>query len=215
MKQTFLLNDLIYIIFAKGLLLKPKSKFIKTETVNQIVDIFKEMIDEKIAYDQLDDDKAYHYKLEMIEKIEKEVNKMNKAQLWEFLSFKYAMFQIFEIAKNNILNDDSGRELLVENEQYLFEFLDHFPDIYYETVVDANEALGSFHLDYITKVLYEKEGYLLGVYDGIATADGLNKFDGSSPYLKYFEISIQDVNTKQQLKPNYVIFGVDKFNLEI
>ena len=109
MKQTFLLNDLIYIIFAKGLLLKPKSKFIKTETVNQIVDIFKEMIDEKIAYDQLDDDKAYHYKLEMIEKIEKEVNKMNKAQLWEFLSFKYAMYQIFEIAKNNILNDDSCR----------------------------------------------------------------------------------------------------------
>lgn len=210
-----LLNEVIYIIYSLGFVLENKSSFNKSEAISDIMTIFSRFVEEKAASDKLDKNETVKFKTEMITSLAAELGSMKKAELWEYLNKKRIMYQSFEEIVNIILTDKTKLDLLINNEQELFAFLDNFPNLYYESVSDANELLGSFHINYHLKFLFEKGGYLLGCYDGIVTSVEYKDFDGSTPYLKYYEFGLEDVKQKKILKPNYVIFSPHKYDYDI
>lgn len=210
-----LLDDVIYIIFSKGYMIESKSYFRKHQTISELLSIFSQIIDERILRDEMSDDEAFTFKEEMLSEMTIILSSHKKDELYGYLERKSIIFNWFKIIKNIILTDESDLDILVENEEDLYAFLKNFPDMYYETLSDANELLGSFNINYNLKFLFEEDGYLMGVYDGIVTTVEIDQFDGSTPYLKYYEFGVEDKETHTVLNPRYVFFSPDKHSMEI
>lgn len=208
-----ILNDVVYLLLAKGLEVNSYSSFVKKNTVEEILKIFDDVIDWRIANEKMETEEAFEFKTHSLKLMNEVLTKTNKENLWNFISKKQQMFYLLEEIRWFILNDESGLDIYFDHDEYLTNFLDNFPDLYYETLDEANELLSNFNINYQLNMLYEKDGYVLGVYNGIVTTVPFEEFDGSTPYLKYYEVAIG--YDDETIKPRYVLCGVDHLGIEI
>ena len=158
-------------------------------------------------------DFAFEFKEKSLNEMNDILKKASRLDLWTFLYQKQTMFNLLEEIRKFIISDESDLDIVFDRDEYLTDFLNNFPDLYYESINEANELLSNFNINYEFGVLYQKDEYVLGLYDGIVTTVPFEDFDGSTPYLKYYEIV---VGTREKtLIPRYVLCGVDIIGIEI
>ena len=213
MIQSSILGKVVYFLFADGLSVKSYSSFVKKDAVKTINQLFDSLIDKKIKLDEMEVDFAFEFKEKSLNKMNDILKKASRLDLWTFLYQKQTMFNLLEEIRKFIISDESDLDIVFDRDEYLTDFLNNFPDLYYESINEANELLSNFNINYEFGVLYQKDEYVLGLYDGIVTTVPFEDFDGSTPYLKYYEIV---VGTREKtLIPRYVLCGVDIIGIEI
>ena len=213
MIQSSILGKVVYFLFADGLSVKSYSSFIKKDAVKTINQLFDSLIDKKIKLDEMEIDFAFEFKEKSLNEMNDILKKASRLDLWTFLYQKQTMFNLLEEIRKFIISDESDLDIVFDRDEYLTDFLNNFPDLYYESLNEANELLSNFNINYEFGVLYQKDEYVLGLYDGIVTTVPFEDFDGSTPYLKYYEIV---VGTREKtLIPRYVLCGVDIIGIEI
>ncbi len=213
MIQSSILGKVVYFLFADGLSVKSYSSFVKKDAVKTINQLFDSLIDKKIKLDEMEIDFAFEFKEKSLNEMNDILKKASRLDLWTFLYQKQTMFNLLEEIRKFIISDESDLDIVFDRDEYLTDFLNNFPDLYYESINEANELLSNFNINYEFGVLYQKDEYVLGLYDGIVTTVPFEDFDGSTPYLKYYEIV---VGTREKtLIPRYVLCGVDIIGIEI
>src|SRR5690554_4858863 len=213
MIQSSILGKVVYFLFADGLSVKSYSSFVKKDAVKTINQLFDSLIDKKIKLDEMEIDFAFEFKEKSLNEMNDILKKTSRLDLWTFLYQKQTMFNLLEEIRKFIISDESDLDIVFDRDEYLTDFLNNFPDLYYESLNEANELLSNFNINYEFGVLYQKDEYVLGLYDGIVTTVPFEDFDGSTPYLKYYEIV---VGTREKtLMPRYVLCGVDIIGIEI
>ena len=213
MIQSSILGKVVYFLFADGLSVKSYSSFVKKDAVKTINQLFDSLIDKKIKLDEMEIDFAFEFKEKSLNEMNDILKKASRLDLWTFLYQKQTMFNLLEEIRKFIISDESDLDIVFDRDEYLTDFLNNFPDLYYESLNEANELLSNFNINYEFGVLYQKDEYVLGLYDGIVTTVPFVVFDGSTPYLKYYEIV---VGTREKtLIPRYVLCGVDIIGIEI
>lgn len=213
MIQSSILGKVVYFLFADGLSVKSYSSFVKKDAVKTINQLFDSLIDKKIKLDEMEIDFAFEFKEKSLNEMNDILKKASRLDLWTFLYQKQTMFNLLEEIRKFIISDESDLDIVFDRDEYLTDFLNNFPDLYYESLNEANELLSNFNINYEFGVLYQKDEYVLGLYDGIVTTVPFEDFDGSTPYLKYYEIV---VGTREKtLIPRYVLCGVDYIGIEI
>ncbi|NLL69370.1 MAG: hypothetical protein GX232_04090 [Acholeplasmataceae bacterium] len=213
MIQSSILGKVVYFLFADGLSVKSYSSFVKKDAVKTINQLFDSLIDKKIKLDEMEIDFAFEFKEKSLNEMNDILKKASRLDLWTFLYQKQTMFNLLEEIRKFIISDESDLDIVFDRDEYLTDFLNNFPDLYYESLNEANELLSNFNINYEFGVLYQKDEYVLGLYDGIVTTVPFEDFDGSTPYLKYYEIV---VGTREKtLIPRYVLCGVDIIGIEI
>lgn len=213
MIQSSILGKVVYFLFADGLSVKSYSSFVKKDAVKTINQLFDSLIDKKIKLDEMEIDFAFEFKEKSLNEMNDILKKASRLDLWTFLYQKQTMFNLLEEIRKFIISDESDLDIVFDHDEYLTDFLNNFPDLYYESLNEANELLSNFNINYEFGVLYQKDEYVLGLYDGIVTTVPFEDFDGSTPYLKYYEIV---VGTREKtLIPRYVLCGVDIIGIEI
>ena len=213
MIQSSILGKVIYFLLADGLSVKSYSSFVKKDAVKTINQLFDSLIDKKIRFDEMEIDFAFEFKEKSLNEMNDILKKTSRLDLWTFLYQKQTMFNLLEEIRKFIISDESDLDIVFDRDEYLTDFLNNFPDLYYESLNEANELLSNFNINYEFSVLYQKDEYVLGLYNGIVTTVPFEDFDGSTPYLKYYEIV---VGTKEQtLIPRYVLCGVDIVGIEL
>lgn len=213
MIQSSILGKVVYFLFADGLSVKSYSSFAKKDAVKTINQLFDSLIDKKIKLDEMEIDFAFEFKEKSLNEMNDILKKASRLDLWTFLYQKQTMFNLLEEIRKFIISDESDLDIVFDRDEYLTDFLNNFPDLYYESLNEANELLSNFNINYEFGVLYQKDEYVLGLYDGIVTTVPFEDFDGSTPYLKYYEIV---VGTREKtLIPRYVLCGVDIIGIEI
>lgn len=213
MIQSSILGKVVYFLFADGLSVKSYSSFVKKDAVKTINQLFDSLIDKKIKLDEMEIDFAFEFKEKSLNEMNDILKKASRLDLWTFLYQKQTMFNLLEEIRKFIISDESDLDIVFDRDEYLTDFLNNFPDLYYESLNEANELLSNFNINYEFDVLYQKDEYVLGLYDGIVTTVPFEDFDGSTPYLKYYEIV---VGTREKtLIPRYVLCGVDIIGIEI
>ena len=213
MIQSSILGKVVYFLFADGLSVKSYSSFVKKDAVKTINQLFDSLIDKKIKLEEMEIDFAFEFKEKSLNEMNDILKKASRLDLWTFLYQKQTMFNLLEEIRKFIISDESDLDIVFDRDEYLTDFLNNFPDLYYESLNEANELLSNFNINYEFGVLYQKDEYVLGLYDGIVTTVPFEDFDGSTPYLKYYEIV---VGTREKtLIPRYVLCGVDYIGIEI